>query len=151
MRSVLQRVTRAQVRVEDEVVGTIGLGLLALVGVTVGDGPDDARALADKIAGLRIFADTDGAMNLSVADVGGAVLVVSQFTLYADARRGRRPSFVDAAPPETAEPLVDQVTDRLRESGLEVATGRFGALMELDFVNHGPVTIILETRDGRLV
>ena len=126
-------------------VGEIGPGFLALVGVRTGDTSADAARLADRIAGLRVFPDADGKMNLSVGDAGGAVLVVSQFTLYADTSRGRRPSFVEAARPEEAEPLVDEVARVLRETGLEVATGVFGASMDVELLNRGPVTILLET------
>lgn len=151
MRAVVQRASRGEVRVDDRVVGAIGEGLVILVGVTYGDGEPDAHALADKIAGLRIFADEEGAMNRSVADAGGSALVISQFTLYADARKGRRPSFTAAAPPENARSLIDVLVRRLEESGLTVETGEFGALMDVEIINHGPVTIILETEEGRLV
>ena len=149
MRAVLQRVTRASVTVDGEVVGRIGPGLLALVGARTGDTPDDAAWLADRIAGLRIFNDEAGKMNLSVRDTGGAVLVVSQFTLYADTSRGRRPSFVDAAAPEVASPLVDSVVDGLRTAGLHVETGVFGAMMDVELLNGGPVTIVLDSADRR--
>jgi D-aminoacyl-tRNA deacylase len=132
------------VTVGDEVVGTIGPGLCALVGVTHDDGPAQSAALARKLWGLRIFADDAGAMNLSVAEAGGEVLVVSQFTLYGDTRKGRRPSFVAAARPEQAEPLVDRVVDELRALGARVATGRFRADMTVDLVNDGPVTLVVE-------
>lgn len=151
MRAVVQRVSRAEVRIEGESVGRIGTGLVVLVGVTRQDGQADAVALADKTVGLRVFPDGEGAMNRSVGEAGGAILVVSQFTLYADARRGRRPSFGKAAPPQAAEPLVDALVDRIGEAGIPVRTGRFGAAMEVDLVNDGPVTILLETSDGRVV
>ncbi len=151
MRAVIQRVERAQVTVDGEVVGAIGPGLLLLVGVARGDGPGDVSAIASKVAGLRVFRDDEGRMNLSVSEVGGSVLVVSQFTLYGDVRRGRRPSFVEAADPVGAEALVDGVVGELRASGLAVETGRFGAMMAVALVNDGPVTILLETRDGRVV
>lgn len=151
MRTVVQRVSRAEVRVDGAPVGAVEKGLLILVGVTEGDAEDDAFRLADKIAGLRIFPDEQGAMNRSVSDAGGGALVVSQFTLYADARRGRRPSFTAAAPPEVAERMVDVFAGRLRSSGLTVESGEFGAMMEVELVNDGPVTIILETQEGRLV
>lgn len=144
MRALVQRVSRAEVRVRGEVSGAIGTGLLALVGVTHDDDEATAHRIADKLVGLRVFEDADGRMNESCRDVGGALLVVSQFTLYGDTSRGRRPSFVDAAPPEVAEPLVDAVVDRARRSGLEVATGVFGAQMEVSLVNDGPVTLLVE-------
>jgi len=145
MRTVLQRVSRARVIVGDEVVGAIGRGLLALVGVAPDDTPVQAQWLADKIAGLRLFADADDKMNLSVAEVGGSVLVVSQFTLYGDCRKGRRPSFVGAAAPELAVPLYEAFVNALRTHGLPTATGRFGAMMQVELVNEGPVTLILDT------
>ncbi len=151
MRAVVQRVARAAVRVEGETVGEIGRGLLVLVGAAAGDGPADAAALADKIAGLRIFPDTEGRMNRSVVEAGGAVLVVSQFTLCGDVRRGRRPSFAAAAAPEAAEPLVDLVTERLRQAGVTCATGRFRAHMEVELCNDGPVTLVVDVAAGRVV
>jgi D-aminoacyl-tRNA deacylase len=149
MRALVQRVHEASVSVvgDDgghEVVGRIGAGLVALVGATHEDDPATARRLADKIWHLRCFDDADGVMNLSAADVGGGVLVVSQFTLYGDTSRGRRPSWVRAAPPEVAEPLVETVVARLAELGAEVATGRFRADMDVALVNDGPVTLLLE-------
>ena len=150
MRAVVQRVSWARVRVEGETVGEIGPGLLALVGAAAGDTPADAAAMADKLAGLRIFPDDEGRMNRSVAEAGGAVLVVSQFTLLGDLRRGRRPSFTDAAPPEEAEPLVDLVTEHLRRAGVPCATGRFRAHMEVELLNDGPVTLVLEVSAGRI-
>lgn len=147
----MQRVSRAEVRVDGEVVGSIGTGLAALVGVTGEDSQADAVALADKASGLRIFPDQEGAMNRSVEEVGGGILVVSQFTLYADARRGRRPSFGSAAPPEVAEPLVQAVVERMEAAGIPVQTGSFGAMMDVELVNDGPVTILLETRSGRII
>ncbi len=151
MRAVVQRVSRARVTVSGETVGEIGKGQLALVGVTHDDTVADARALAAKMAGLRIFADQAGRMNLSVGDVGGEVLVVSQFTLYGNVRKGRRPSFVGAARPEQAQLLVDEVVTELEGRGVPVATGKFGAMMEVSLLNQGPVTVIIETRDGRVV
>lgn len=151
MRAVVQRVTRAAVRVDGETVGEIGRGLLVLVGAAAGDGLADAAALADKLAGLRIFPDDEGRMNRSVVEIGGAALVVSQFTLYGDVRRGRRPSFTEAAPPEAAEPLVDLVAAHLREAGVPCATGRFRAHMEVDLLNDGPVTLVLDVTGGRVV
>lgn len=135
--------------VAGQVVGQIGRGLLVLLGVGHADGPGEAQQLAAKIAAMRIFPDDDGRFNRSVLDVGGAVLVVSQFTLYADTRRGRRPGFSDAAPPELAAPLVDTFADALRAQGLEVALGRFGAHMQVALVNDGPVTIMLDTATSR--
>jgi D-tyrosyl-tRNA(Tyr) deacylase len=146
VRAVVQRVTRAEVRIGDEVTGTIGRGLVVLVGVGVEDEEADAVALARKIAGLRIFKDDGGDMNLDVRESGGAVLVVSQFTLHGDARKGRRPSFVAAARPEAAEPLYERVVTELRREGLETRTGRFAAMMQVELVNDGPVTILLDTR-----
>lgn len=143
--------TRASVSVDGDVVGSIGHGLAVLVGVTGDDGVSDADALADKIVGLRVFRDEEGRMNRSVADVDGAVLIVSQFTLYGDARRGRRPSFVAAADPSVAAPLIERTVDAIASHGIPTATGVFGAMMEVDLVNDGPVTLILETRDGRIV
>ncbi len=151
MRAVVQRVTRAAVRVDGETVGEIGRGLLVLVGAAAGDGPADAAALAEKLAGLRIFPDDEGLMNRSVVEAGGAVLVVSQFTLYGDVRRGRRPSFTAAAPPEAAEPLVDLVAEGLQRAGVPCATGRFRAHMEVELLNDGPVTLVLEVAGGRVV
>lgn len=144
MRAVVQRVTSASVRVEGELVGEIGRGLCVLVGATHTDTVESARRLAAKLAGLRVFADDAGAMNRSVLDVGGRVLVVSQFTLYGDAAKGRRPSFVAAAPGPVAEPLVEAVVAGLEELGVEVASGRFGADMAVALVNDGPVTILLD-------
>ncbi len=144
MRSVVQRVTWARVRVDDEVVGEIGPGLCALVGVTHDDDGAAAAKLADKLWNLRVLADDDGVMNRSLADSGGGILVVSQFTLYGDTSRGRRPSWIDAARPEHAEPLVDAVVARLRDLGAEVATGRFRTHMRVELENDGPVTVLLD-------
>jgi D-tyrosyl-tRNA(Tyr) deacylase len=143
MRAVCQRVSEARVRVDGEVVGEIGLGWMVLLGVGPHDDEAVAARIADKIVGLRVFEDEDGKMNRSVLDVGGSVLLVSQFTLYADTSRGRRPGFTGAAPPAIAEPLVERVADLMSERGLAVATGRFGAMMDVEIVNHGPVTIVL--------
>jgi len=145
VRVVLQRVTSARVRVAGETVGEIGLGMLVLVGVESGDGPEQVAAVTDKLAGLRIFADDAGRMNLDARTVGGAFLLVSQFTLAGSLRRGRRPSFDGAAPPEVAEPLFEELVARLREEGFRVETGRFGAYMEVELVNDGPVTFVLDT------
>jgi D-tyrosyl-tRNA(Tyr) deacylase len=147
VRAVIQRVSRAEVRVDGVPVGAIERGFLVLIGVTHADGRAEAEWLARKVAGLRIFEDDVGKMNLGLTDVGGAVLVVSQFALYGDARRGRRPSFTDAAHPEHAEPLVDYFVARLREEGFRVETGVFGAMMEVELVNDGPVTLWLDTED----
>jgi len=144
VRVVLQRVSRAEVRVEGRSVGRIGRGFLILAGLTHTDGEEQLAWMADKVAGLRLFGDAEGKMNLALADVGGAVLVVSQFTLYGDAAKGRRPSFIDAARPEAAEPLYERFVALLRERGLEVATGEFGAMMDVELVNDGPVTLWLE-------
>ena len=140
----MQRVLRATVRVDGEVVGEIGAGLCVLLGVTHDDTERNAQALARKLWHLRIFADSDGAMNLSVADSGGEVLVVSQFTLYGDTSRGRRPSWVAAAPGPVAEPMVDAVVAELRHLGASVATGRFGAHMLVELANDGPVTLVVD-------
>ena len=144
MRVVLQRVSRAEVRVGERVTGRIGRGFLLLVGFTHDDGEAALAWMADKVVGLRLFADADDKMNLALADVGGALLVVSQFTLYGDAVKGRRPSFVDAARPEHARPLYERFVDLLRARGLTVETGEFGAMMEVELVNDGPVTLWLE-------
>jgi len=151
VRAVVQRVTEASVTVAEEVVGAIGPGLVLLVGVEERDQGQDAATLAAKVAGMRIFPDDQGRMNVSLVDVGGAALVISQFTLLASVRRGRRPSFTDAAAPEIAETLVAAVAQHLRQEGIEVATGSFGAMMSVQLVNQGPVTIVVETRDGRVV
>ena len=146
MRAVLQRVTRAAVRVEDETVGEIGAGAVVLLGVARDDAPQDARYLVEKIAALRVFDDAEGRMNLSVAETGGALLVVSQFTLYGDVRRGRRPSWIEAAPPEAAEPLYEFFVAEARAAGLRVETGSFRKMMEVELVGDGPVTILLDSR-----
>jgi D-tyrosyl-tRNA(Tyr) deacylase len=145
MRAVIQRVSRAGVTIDGVRVGTIGRGLLVLLGVTHSDTAADARRLAEKIVGLRVFNDTDGKMNLAVTDVGGAVLVVSQFTLYGDAQKGRRPSFIAAARPEQAVPLYEEFVNGIRALGVPVETGRFGAMMDVELVNEGPVTLILDS------
>jgi D-aminoacyl-tRNA deacylase len=144
LKIVLQRVRRARVTVGGKVTGEIGRGLLLLVGFTGGDGEETLRWMAEKVVGLRVFADEEGKMNLSVEEVGGSLLVVSQFTLYGDARKGRRPSFVGAAQPAIAVPLYERFVEILRASGCPVATGEFGAMMEVELVNDGPVTLILE-------
>jgi D-tyrosyl-tRNA(Tyr) deacylase len=144
MRALIQRVSEASVSVDGEIVGQIGRGVVVLVGVTHGDTSEQAEWLARKVAGLRIFEDSAGKMNAGLLDVGGAALVVSQFTLYADARKGRRPSFTDAAPPEVAEPLVEHFAQVLRDCGVLVETGIFQAYMLVEIHNDGPVTILLE-------
>jgi D-tyrosyl-tRNA(Tyr) deacylase len=145
MRAVVQRVSRASVVVEERVVGEIGLGLLVLLGVSKNDAKADADYLAEKIAALRVFEDRDGKMNRSVVDVGGAVLAVSQFTLCGDVRRGKRPSFDDAARPERARELYEYFITRIRQSGLRCETGQFQAMMSVSLVNHGPVTVLLDS------
>ncbi|HEY63348.1 MAG TPA: D-tyrosyl-tRNA(Tyr) deacylase [Caldilineae bacterium] len=149
MRAVVQRVSEASVTVGDEVISAIGRGFLILLGVTHSDGEEEAAYLARKIAGLRVFEDDQGKMNLSLADVNGEALVVSQFTLYADTRKGRRPSFIDAARPEHAEPLVERFVEHLRALGIPTKTGRFQAHMAVRLCNDGPVTLILDTAQMR--
>ena len=144
MRLLLQRVSRAEVRVDGAVKGRIGRGFCLLVGFTHGDGAEQVAWMAEKVRGLRLFGDAEGRMTLALGDVGGAVLVVSQFTLYGDARKGRRPSFVDAARPEAANALYQQFVAQLRGDGVHVETGEFGAMMEVDLINDGPVTLWLE-------
>jgi len=146
VRAVVQRVSSASVEVEGTPSGEIESGLLALIGVARDDTEADAQAVASKIAGLRIFNDETGAMNRSLSEVGGAVLAVSQFTLYGDARKGRRPSFIEAAAGPEAQPLFDRVVDLMRREGLRVETGIFGATMRVSLVNEGPVTILLDSR-----
>ena len=146
MRAVVQRVSRAEVRVEGRATGSVGRGLLVLLGVGREDGEEDARLLADKVAALRIFEDGAGKMNLAVGEAGGGLLVVSQFTLLGDVRKGNRPSFTEAAPPEAANALYERFCGLLREKGLAVGTGVFRARMEVELVNEGPVTILLDSR-----
>jgi D-tyrosyl-tRNA(Tyr) deacylase len=145
MRAVVQRVSRANVTVDGEITGEIELGLLVLVGVGAADTRTDAEYLVEKTIGLRIFADPNGKMNLSVAEVGGAMLVVSQFTLYGDVRHGRRPSFDAAAPPEIARQLYEYFVEKVRSTGLRCQTGRFQETMQVELVNEGPVTILLDS------
>ncbi len=145
MRLVVQRVTHATVRVAGTPVGAIGRGAVALVGLEAGDDAATVDAMADRLVALRYFEDEAGRTNLSIRDVGGALLVVSQFTLLADTRRGRRPGFSAAAAPQVAEPLVERFADRLRSAGLEVASGRFGAAMEVELVNDGPFTLVIDS------
>ncbi|MBX3468544.1 MAG: D-tyrosyl-tRNA(Tyr) deacylase [Planctomycetes bacterium] len=147
MKAVVQRVGRASVRVEGEVVGAVGRGLLVLLGVAAGDPPGCEELLAKKVAELRIFPDDEGKMNRSVGEVGGGALVVSQFTLLADCKKGRRPSFIGAAPPDEARARYERFCELLRGHGLEVQTGRFAAAMQVELVNEGPVTIVLDTRE----
>lgn len=145
MRAVIQRVSRASVTINGAVVGRIDRGLLILLGITHKDTSVEARWLAEKIVGLRIFNDADGKMNLGLTDMGGSTLVVSQFTLYGDAQKGRRPSFMSAARPEQAIPLYEAFIDGIKALGVPVQTGRFGAMMDVELVNEGPVTLILDT------
>ena len=147
MRAVLQRVTHAAVTVDGETVGSIGSGLAVLLGVATGDGPEEAQRLAVKTAQLRIFSDDEGHFSHSLLETGGQALVISQFTLLADVRKGRRPSFMAAAAPEEASRLVDAYAEALRELGVSVATGRFGAHMLVELANDGPVTLVLDTTD----
>ena len=144
MKTLLQRVSHASVTVDGRIVGQIQRGFVILVGITHADGQAEADWLAQKIAGIRLFEDEEGKMNLSLDDVGGQILAVSQFTLYGDARKGRRPSFIDAARPEQAEPLFDYFVAKLSQHGFTVATGIFGAVMQVDIHNDGPVTLMLE-------
>ena len=146
MRAVIQRVSRARVTVNGQIAGEIGPGLLVLLGVGAGDTREDADYLAEKTLGLRIFEDPDGRMNLSVADVSGALLVVSQFTLYGDVRRGKRPSFDGAAPPQPARELYEYFVGKVRAAGLHCETGRFQEMMQVELVNDGPVTILLDSK-----
>ena len=147
MRALIQRVSTASVTVDGRTIGAIGPGLLILLGAGTGDGPADAEYLASKAAHLRIFEDAEGKMNRAVGEIGGSVLVVSQFTLFADTRKGRRPSFIDAAPPEVAAPLIDQFAARLQAAGIPVATGQFQAHMQVALINDGPVTIWIDSAE----
>ena len=144
MRAVVQRVSRAAVRIDGETVGAIGRGFVVLAGFAPTDAEPALGWMAEKLAGLRVFGDAAGKMNLGIADIGGAMLVVSQFTLYGDASKGRRPSFIGAAPPEQAEVLYERFVALLRERGVRVETGRFRAMMDVELVNDGPVTLLLE-------
>lgn len=150
MKALLQRVTEASVSVAGEVVGRIGQGLVVFVGVADGDTEEEARYLAQRTVNLRIFADEEGKFNLSALDIKGELLVVSQFTLLADTRKGRRPSFVEAAPPEQAEELIEQFVEEARATGLKVETGRFQQYMQVEIHNDGPVTILLDSKDKKL-
>lgn len=151
MRAVLQRVVKSSVEVAGDIVGEIGRGVVVLVAAERGDGPADVAAMAEKLAVLRLFEDEAGKMNLNAEQAGGAFLVVSQFTLGASLRRGRRPSFNDAAPPAEAEPLVEALVADLRRRGFEVATGRFAASMQVHLSNDGPVTFVLDVKNGRVL
>jgi D-tyrosyl-tRNA(Tyr) deacylase len=144
VRVVVQRVARASVTVDGREVGAVERGLVVLVGIASGDGDEAVAWMADKVAGLRVFPDDDGKMNRSLLEIGGGALVVSQFTLYGDATRGRRPSFIEAAPPEAAEPIYQRFVEALRGRGVAVATGVFGATMAISLVNDGPVTLVIE-------
>ncbi|WP_211747561.1 D-aminoacyl-tRNA deacylase [Paenibacillus sp. Marseille-Q4541] len=146
MKVIIQRCSSAKVTVDEEIIGQINQGLMLLVGVTHEDVEKDADYLADKIAGLRIFEDESGKMNHSVLDIQGAILSVSQFTLYADTRKGKRPNFMGAAKPDVAEPLYEYFNEQLRKKGLQVETGKFGAMMDVSLINEGPVTLILESK-----
>jgi D-tyrosyl-tRNA(Tyr) deacylase len=148
VKAVVQRVSRGSVSVDGKTRGEIGKGLVILLGVRNGDTPDDARYLAEKCANLRIFGDGQGKFNLSALEVNGEMLVVSQFTIYGDARKGRRPSFIDSAPPEVAEPLYQEFMQHLRNLGLRVEAGEFGAMMNVEIHNDGPVTLIVESKGG---
>ena len=146
MRAVIQRVSEEKVEVDGDIIGKIGEGFLVLIGVRKDDTEEDVRYLADKVLGLRIFEDEAGKMNLSITDVKGEILAVSQFTLYGDSRKGRRPSFDEAAPPDVAERLYELFVEEIRKSGMKVETGRFRALMDVYLINSGPVTILLDSR-----
>lgn len=146
MRAVIQRVTSSSVTVNKNQISNIGPGLLVLLGVTHADKPSDAKYLADKVVNLRIFEDQDGKMNQSLLDIGGEILVVSQFTLYGDCKKGRRPSFIEAAPPDKAEILYEYFTEQIREKGILAQSGKFRAMMKVELVNDGPVTLIVESK-----
>lgn len=146
MRAILQRVSSASVRVEGQVIGQIESGFLVLLGIAADDTPEDVSYLAGKICGLRVFEDDEGKMNRSIEETGGAMLIVSQFTLYGDCRKGRRPSFIDAARPEVAVPLYERFLDEVRGYGIRVETGQFQAQMEVSLVNDGPVTMMIDSR-----
>lgn len=151
MKAIVQRSTGAKVNVDNETIGEIEYGLVVLIGITETDTDADIEAIVQKLIHLRIFEDEAGKLNLSLLDVGGSVLSISQFTLYADIRKGRRPSFVKAAHPDKANVLYELFNESIREKGIKVETGQFGAMMEVSLTNHGPVTIILETEDGKFI
>ena len=151
MRAVIQRVRSCRVVVAGEIVGEIGQGLLVLLGIRTGDTGEQVRWLAEKIVGLRIFEDDQGKMNLSIAEAGGSILVVSQFTLYANCEKGRRPSFIEAARPEVAEPLYEAFVNAIKMQGIRVATGQFGADMQVELVNDGPVTLVVDSPESSRV
>ena len=151
VRVVVQRVSRASVTVDRAIVGEIGAGLCLLVGVAPDDGPAEVEAAVDKIANLRIFGDEEGKMNRSLLETGGEILVVSQFTLLGDVSKGRRPSFIGAAAPDDAAPLIESMVEGFTELGIATASGAFGAMMEVSLVNDGPVTLVLETKNGKVV
>lgn len=146
MKALIQRVRKGAVVVDSEILGQIGTGLVILLGIKISDTPSDVRYLAEKCANLRIFPDADGKFNLSCLDVKGGVLVISQFTLYGNTQKGRRPSFVEAAPPEIAEPLYEQFIEEMQQIGLSVKSGRFGAMMQVEIINDGPVTLMVESK-----
>lgn len=146
MRAVIQRVTSSSVTVDNNQISSIGPGLMVLFGVTHADGPTDAEYLADKVVNLRIFEDQDGKMNQSLLDIGGEILVVSQFTLYGDCKKGRRPSFIEAAPPDKAESLYEYFIEQIKEKGISAQSGKFRAMMKVELVNDGPVTLIIESK-----
>ncbi len=146
MRALIQRVTGASVSIGGETVGRIGQGLVVLLGITHDDNEQDCRFLADKVVNLRVFSDVEGKMNLSLLDVGGEALIISQFTLYGDSRKGRRPSYTEAAPPEKAIPLYEMFIGEVKNAGITVATGQFGADMQVNICNDGPVTLMVESK-----
>jgi D-tyrosyl-tRNA(Tyr) deacylase len=148
MRALVQRVKTGSVTIDGKIAGAIGRGLVILLGIRIGDTAEDVNFVADKCANLRIFEDDDGKFNLSALNIGAEILVISQFTLYGDCRKGRRPSFIDAAPPETSEPLYESFIERIRQQELRTQTGKFGANMLVEIHNDGPVTILVESKNG---
>ncbi len=151
MKALIQRVSSAKVEVDNKIIGKIGAGLVILLGITEGDTEKDIATLAEKSLNLRIFEDDNGKMNLSLLDVKGSILLISQFTLYSDSKKGRRPSFINAAKPDIAIPLYEKFICELRKSGVNVQTGEFGAMMNVSLTNNGPVTIMLESQNGKVV